>query len=84
MADDQSAHPEPQIDEKLDDDEPVRLQPDLPPEVASPLAPFAGAKPPAPEWFDEALAKAPERTLRPGRRRQHRAARPGASSASPA
>jgi pimeloyl-ACP methyl ester carboxylesterase len=68
MADDQSAHPQPQIhenlvDEKLDDDEPVRLQPDLPPEVASPLAPFAGAKPPSPAWFDAALAKAPERTL---------------------
>jgi pimeloyl-ACP methyl ester carboxylesterase len=65
MADDQSAHPEPQVDEKLDDDEPVRLQGDLPPEVASPLAPFAGAKPPAPAWFDAALAKAPERTLVP-------------------
>src|SRR5436309_2221830 len=70
MADDQSAHPEPQlddglIDEKLDDDEPVRLQPDLPPEVASPLAPFAGAKPPAPAWFGDALAQAPERSLIP-------------------
>jgi len=63
MADDQSAHPEPQVDEKLDDDEPVRLQPDLPPEVASPLAPFAGAKPPAPAWFDKALAQAPERSF---------------------
>ena len=67
MADDQSAHPEPQIDEKLDDDEPVRLQPDLPPEVASPLAPFAGAKPPAPAWFDKALAQAPERRRIPVR-----------------
>ena len=65
MADDQSARAEPQIDEKLDDDEPVRLQPDLPPEVASPLAPFAGAKPPAPAWFDAALAKAPERSFVP-------------------
>ena len=65
MADDQSARPERQIDEKLDDDEPVRLQPDLPPEVASPLAPFAGAKPPAPAWFDAALAKAPERSFVP-------------------
>ena len=70
MADDQSAHPEPQVDEnpvdeKLDDDEPVRLQPDLPPEVASPLAPFAGAKPPAPAWFDKALAQAPERSFVP-------------------
>src|ERR1700722_598966 len=70
MADDQSAHPEPQtgeklVDEKLDDDEPVRLQPDLPPEGASPLAPFAGAKPPSPAWFDKALAQAPERSFVP-------------------
>ncbi|HZZ89994.1 MAG TPA: alpha/beta hydrolase [Caulobacteraceae bacterium] len=60
--------PEPQvddavIDEKLDDDEPVRLQGDLPPDIASPLAPFAGAKPPAPDWFEKALAQAPERTF---------------------
>jgi len=65
MADDQSAHPAPQVDEKLDDDEPVRLQGDLPPEVASPLKPFGGAKPPAPAWFEDALAKAPERRLVP-------------------
>jgi pimeloyl-ACP methyl ester carboxylesterase len=65
MADDQSANPEPQVDEKLDDDEPVRLQPDLPPEIASPLAQFAGAKPPAPAWFEAAIAKAPERRLIP-------------------
>jgi pimeloyl-ACP methyl ester carboxylesterase len=65
MADDQSAQPEPQIDEKLDDDEPVRLQDGLPPEVASPLAPFAGAKPPSPAWFDKALANEPERRLVP-------------------
>src|SRR5580693_343441 len=70
MADDQSANleprlPETQIDEKLDDDEPVRLQEGLPPEVASPLAPFAGAKPPAPAWFDAAIADAPERRLIP-------------------
>ena len=63
MADDLRAKPEPELDEKLDDDEPVRLQPDLPPEIASPLAPFAGAKPPAPAWFDAALAFAPERSF---------------------
>jgi pimeloyl-ACP methyl ester carboxylesterase len=63
MADDQSVTPP--VDEKLDDDEPVRLQPDLPPEIASPLAPFAGKKPPAPAWFEEALAQAPERRLVP-------------------
>jgi pimeloyl-ACP methyl ester carboxylesterase len=33
------------------------------PEVRSPLGPFAGAKPPAPAWFGEALANAPERCL---------------------
>ena len=49
------------IDEKLDDDEPVRLQENLPPEIASPLAPFGGRKPPAPAWFDAAIAKEPER-----------------------
>ena len=57
MADDQSL--EPQLDEKLDDDEPVPLQSDLPPEIASPLARFNGVEPPAPAWFSDALAKAP-------------------------
>jgi pimeloyl-ACP methyl ester carboxylesterase len=63
MADDQSANP--QVEEKLDDDEPTPLHGDLPPEIASPLAPFAGAKPPAPAWFDAALADAPERRMVP-------------------
>jgi pimeloyl-ACP methyl ester carboxylesterase len=63
MADDQQANLDPELDEKLDDDEPVRLQPDLPPEIASPLAPFKGEKPPAPAWFEAALAKAPERRM---------------------
>ena len=63
MADDQRANPDPQVDEKLDDDEPTRLQPDLPPEIASPLARFNGEKPPAPAWFDWALAQEPERQL---------------------
>lgn len=63
MADDIRADREP--DEKLDDDEPVRLAPDLPPEIASPLAPFSGAEPPSPQWFKDALAMAPERTLVP-------------------
>src|SRR6202000_428091 len=31
----------------------------------SPLAPFAGAKPPAPAWVDAALAKSPERSFVP-------------------
>src|ERR1700743_1632708 len=63
MADDQRANLSTDADEKLDDDEPIRLQPDLPPEIASPLAPFNGEKPPAPAWFDWALAQEPERRL---------------------
>jgi len=54
MADDRSANLEPQVGEKLDDDEPVPLQPDLPPEIASPLAPF-----------EAAIANEPERRLIP-------------------
>ncbi len=50
---------------RTDEDEPVRLEPGLPPEVASPLAPFAGAQPSRPAWFEDSLAKAPERTLVP-------------------
>lgn len=61
MADDRRANLEPELDEKLDDDEPVRLQPDLAPEIASPLAPFAGAEPPSPQWFKDAIAQEPER-----------------------
>lgn len=34
----------------------------LPPELGTPLAPFAGEKPPAPAWFDEAIAREPERS----------------------
>lgn len=30
--------------------------------IPAPLAAFAGAKPPAPKWFEEALARAPERS----------------------
>jgi pimeloyl-ACP methyl ester carboxylesterase len=64
MADDQSPNPPPLV-EKRDEDEPVPLQDGLPPEIASPLAPFAGAKPDAPAWFDEILTHAPERRLIP-------------------
>jgi pimeloyl-ACP methyl ester carboxylesterase len=49
----------------VDDDQPRPLEPGLPPEVASPLAPFAGAAPPHPAWFAEALAQAPERARVP-------------------
>ncbi len=48
-----------------DDDRPLPLGSDLPPEIASPLAPFAGARPPAPSWFEAALAHEPERRLIP-------------------
>ncbi len=52
-------------DLRLDDDEPVRLEPSLPPEMASPLARFGGAEPESPAWFKAALARAPERALVP-------------------
>jgi pimeloyl-ACP methyl ester carboxylesterase len=45
------------------DDKPFPAAEDLPPEIAAPLAPYAGARPPAPAWFDQALARAPERTM---------------------
>ena len=48
-----------------DDDQPRPLDPGLAPEIASPLAPFAGAVPPAPAWFAEAIAQEPERTRVP-------------------
>lgn len=35
----------------------------LPDSIRSPLAPFAGAKPPAPAWFEAALADGPERRM---------------------
>jgi pimeloyl-ACP methyl ester carboxylesterase len=50
-------------DVRLDDDEPVRLEPSLPPQIASPLAPFAGARPESPAWFKAALAQAPRRSF---------------------
>jgi pimeloyl-ACP methyl ester carboxylesterase len=37
-------------------------KPALPPHIASPLGPFNGDKPPAPAWFDWAVAQEPERT----------------------
>jgi len=46
-----------------DEDQPVRLEPGLPPEIASPLAPFAGAEPDRPKWFTDALAIEPERSF---------------------
>jgi pimeloyl-ACP methyl ester carboxylesterase len=49
----------------IDEDQPTPLTPDLPPEIASPLAPFKGQAPDAPAWFHEAVARRPERTLVP-------------------
>ena len=46
-----------------DPDQPQRLEPGLPPEIASPLAPFAGARPPAPAWFGEVLSEEPARSF---------------------
>jgi pimeloyl-ACP methyl ester carboxylesterase len=53
--------------EVLDDDEPVPLQPGMPAEMASPLAPFSGKTPDSPTWFKAALAQTPERSLVPVR-----------------
>jgi len=43
------------------DDRPAPARPVLSPDLISPLATYAGAKPPAPQWFREAIAHAPER-----------------------
>jgi pimeloyl-ACP methyl ester carboxylesterase len=59
MADDLPEGPTPAV--PLDDDQPRRLAPGLPPEIASPLAPFAGAHPPTPAWFEAIVAHEPER-----------------------
>lgn len=63
MADDQQGD----LFARVNEDEPARLQPNLPPEIASPLAPFRGVKPPAPKWFADALAQEPEVTFVPVR-----------------
>ena len=49
----------------IDEDQPTPLAADLPPEIASPLAPFKGQSPAAPAWFHEAVARRPERKLVP-------------------
>jgi len=48
---------------RMEEDEPARLTPDLPPEIAAPLAPFNGAAPASPAWFQDAIAEAPERSF---------------------
>jgi pimeloyl-ACP methyl ester carboxylesterase len=46
------------------DDSPIHSEPGaLSPEVQAPLAPFGGREPDAPQWFRDAIAKAPERTF---------------------
>ena len=59
MADDR------QTPEAQDDDKPVPLEATMPPEIASPLAPFVGKSPPYPEWFQKAIERAPHRALVP-------------------
>lgn len=49
--------------QRIDEDEPFRVTPDMPAEIASPLAAFNGQRPPSPAWFDDAIAHAPERTF---------------------
>ncbi len=48
-----------------DADQPQPLEPGLPPEIASPLAPFGGERPPAPEWFAQVIRHEPERSRIP-------------------
>ena len=46
------------------DDRPIHAEPgELPPEVQAPLADYAGAEPPSPQWFKDAIAIEPERTF---------------------
>lgn len=45
------------------DDRPYGRAADMPPEMGAPLAVYEGAEPPAPLWFRDALAHAPERTF---------------------
>lgn len=59
MADDR------QTTEAQDDDKPVPLEATMPPEIASPLAPFVGKSPPYPAWFEKAIERAPHRSLVP-------------------
>jgi pimeloyl-ACP methyl ester carboxylesterase len=47
---------------KTYEDQPFRRE-GLPPNVQAPLAPFAGEPPPAPKWFNDAIAIEPERSF---------------------
>ncbi len=46
----------------LDDAPPEPRDAGMAPEMAAPLARFGGERPPAPAWFDAALARSPERS----------------------
>jgi pimeloyl-ACP methyl ester carboxylesterase len=61
MADD--SRPTGMTEPAPDADQPTSLDPALPPEMASPLAPFQGAAPVSPEWFKVAVAREPERAF---------------------
>jgi len=67
---------------EFDDDRPIQTSPgELPPEIQAPLAPFKGEKPPAPAWFEAAIARTPERSFVTCRARSAvRSNRAGASS----
>jgi pimeloyl-ACP methyl ester carboxylesterase len=44
------------------DDRPIHSEPgELPPEVQAPLADYGGDPPPSPQWFKDAVARAPQR-----------------------
>ena len=44
------------------DDRPIHSEPgELPPEVQAPLADYGGDEPPSPQWFKDAIARAPQR-----------------------
>ena len=49
---------------EFEDDRPIQTKPgELPPEIQAPLAPFKGEAPPAPAWFEAAIAKEPQRSF---------------------
>jgi pimeloyl-ACP methyl ester carboxylesterase len=60
MANDVTGKPE--ASKETYDDRPFHSD-DLPPEVRAPLAPYGGEAPPAPAWFQWAVAQEPERTF---------------------
>ena len=60
MAEDAKASKGPEVSY---DDRPFPSTGELPPEVQAPLAEFKGAEPPSPQWFKDAIARAPERSF---------------------